>query len=122
MKRWIHASDSYQSIRGGLYDDTQPMPSVPSLSDMCDKVKKFKNQVSQSNYDEKYLPEAEKLIKSFVSRTSAVESFMNAQEKSKAKEAYTTLDSIVRRFSMNKKLADALSQAGEKISQSGYQK
>lgn len=110
-----------RDIYAGLYDDAEPDKSVPSLSGMCDKVKQFKKKVSESNYDEQYLPEAEKLLKSFVSRTSAVESFMNESEKSKAKEAYTILDGIVRRYSMNKKLSDALSQAGEKISQAGYQ-
>ena len=107
-------------VKAGLYDDVEPNKSVPSLSGMCDKVKQFKKKVSDSGYDDQYLPEAEKLLKSFVSRTSAVESFMNEAEKNKAKEAYTILDGIVRRYSMNKKLADALSQAGEKISQSGY--
>jgi hypothetical protein len=117
MKIYIRHS---KRIAAGLYDDVEPVKSVPSLSGMCDKVKQFKKKVSESNYDEQYLPEAEKLLKSFVSRTSAVESFMNESEKSKAKEAYTILDGIVRRYSMNKKLSDALSQAGEKISQSGY--
>ena len=107
-------------VYAGIYDDVVPNKSVPSLSGMCDKVKQFKQKVSESNYDEQYLPEAEKLLKSFVNRTSAVESFMNETEKNKAKEAYTILDGIVRRYSMNKKLADALSQAGEKIAQSGY--
>jgi len=109
-----------RNVYAGIYDDVEPNKSVPSLSGMCDKVKQFKKKVSESNYDEQYLPEAEKLLKSFVNRTSAVESFMNADEKNKAKEAYTILDGIVRRYSMNKKLSDALSQAGEKISQSGY--
>lgn len=109
-----------RNVYAGIYDDVEPNKSVPSLSGMCDKVKQFKKKVSESNYDEQYLPEAEKLLKSFVNRTSAVESFMNADEKNKAKEAYAILDGIVRRYSMNKKLADALSQAGEKISQSGY--
>lgn len=118
---YVKANTSYSDrIFAGIYDDVQPVKSAPSLSDMCDKVKQFKKKVSESGYDEQYLPEAEKLIKSFVSRTSAVESFMNESEKSKAKEAYTILDSVVRRYSMNKKLSDALSQAGEKISQSGY--
>ena len=58
----------------------------------------------ESNYDEKFLPEAEKLLKSFVNRTNSVESFMNKQEKVKAKEAYTILEGVVRRFSMNKKI------------------
>jgi len=117
MKLYIRNSSD---VFAGLYDDVEPVESAPSLSKMCDKVKQFKKKVSESGYDEQYLPEAEKLLKSFVSRTSAVESFMNASEKSKAKEAYTILDGIVRRYSMNKKLSDALSQAGEKISQSGY--
>lgn len=122
MKIYIRSSYQHnnEGIYAGLYDDVEPNKSVPSLSGMCDKVKQFKKTVSESNYDQKYLPEAEKLLKSFVARTSAVESFMNASEKTKAKEAYTILDGIVRRYSMNKKLADALSQAGEKISQSGY--
>ena len=104
MKRYIRTSSLYQDIRGGLYDDAQPMHSTPSLDDMYDKVKKFKQKVSQSNYDEKFLPEAEKLLKSFVNRTNSVESFMNKQEKVKAKEAYTILEGVVRRFSMNKKI------------------
>lgn len=123
MKIYIKHSHQLKGrdIYAGFFDDVVPTKSVPSLSGMCDKVKQFKKKVSESGYDEQYLPEAEKLLKSFVSRTSAVESFMNESEKNKAKEAYTILDGIVRRYSMNKKLANALSQAGEKIAQSGYQ-
>ena len=103
-----------------LYDGAQAEKTAPRLEDMCNKIEQLKKEVSADGYAEKHRPKVEAVLKSFIERTNAVANSMSNKEQQMAKQAYATLDSLVRRFKMNQQLANALSGVGQKIAASGH--